>query len=292
MEKALFIYANPNFDIRWECGISELYQIFFKKFGYKIEIIDDEFLKTDMPKKNSTRTLVIAGGDGTIHRAINIIPAKAFENYIFGIIPGGTANEFAKSLNLPLEIYAAAEVIAKQKYIKTRKPGIINSQYKFATGFLYGIACKVLTETPQEAKYYFGHYAYQLPGFFSIMNYRDFIKQFTIDSTSFSTGYLLINTASLVSKGVFPEQLKQEDKNRFSIVYISPELAMGDILRLIFKNQSSDDILHDPSVFYQQMNDFLLEFEGKLKFMLDGEDYSLGSPIKFEHSSQEIRIIT
>ncbi|OGI04697.1 MAG: hypothetical protein A2Y25_03830 [Candidatus Melainabacteria bacterium GWF2_37_15] len=289
--KTLFIFANPEFDQRSQCGISKLYQIFSKKYGFNIEIINEEFLRTNVPEDDSSQILVIAGGDGTIHRVLNTIPEKVLERYHFGIIPGGTANEFVKSLRLPLWLEQAAEIIAASPNVVCQTPGLINKKYRFATGFLYGIAYKVLQETSPVAKQYFGPYAYQLPGLFSLANYADFVKSFRVDSMKFRTGYLLINNASLISKDLFPNEIKNEDPTLFSIVYLHAPLFVGDFIRLIIKNQRGAYILEDPALFYRQIGDFTLEFEGDLDFMLDGEIYKMSSPIRFQHSKYNFKVI-
>jgi len=291
MNKTIFLYANPEFDERYKCGISRLYRIFFREHGLNLEIIDDEFLKSNIPKDDFPDILVIAGGDGTFHRVINTIPSPVLTKYNLGIIPGGTANEFAKSIGLPRSFEDAARVIAQNNKVIISKKGVINGKYHFATGFLYGIACKALEETSVKSKFYLGSYAYQLPGLFSISNYCDFVKKFNINSTGFSTGYLLINNASLLSKNIPANSIKAENKNLFSFVYLYPNLNIGDLLRLIVNNQIGENILLDPMINYRQIDDFSLEFEGMISFMLDGEVYKLASPLKFEHSEHEMKII-
>jgi len=292
MQKSMLLFVNPEFDQRFPCGISRLYRIFSKKYRYNFEIVDEAFLKGNIPAEKGSQILIIAGGDGTIHRAVNIIPDEALPKYIFGIIPAGTANEFAKSLKLPLYLEDAAEVIAQNKRKTTPKPGIINKKHKFMTGFLYGIACKVLSQTSPVAKHYLGNYAYQLPGLFSLLNYPDFVKKFTIDSKTFYTGYFLVNCASLLSTGLFSSELgDNENKSLFSVVYLEPEPTVGDFLRLMMENQAGGNILDDKSIFYTQMEDFTLRFNGELEFMLDGEIYRLNSPIEFEHSNFNLNVI-
>lgn len=61
------------------------------------------------------QALAVAGGDGTISAAAG---ALAGTNLPLGILPMGTLNHFAKDLGLPLEVEAAAAVIAAGK---TRK---------------------------------------------------------------------------------------------------------------------------------------------------------------------------
>ncbi len=291
MRKTLLLYANPCFDARFNAGISRLYQIFSRQYGFNIDIIEEEFLKEHMPDDNEKTILVIAGGDGTLHRAINAIPPENIEKYLFGIMPGGTANEFAKSLGLSLIFEEAASVIASKKSVFKGKLGILNKHNRFATGFLYGISCHVLRETPEQAKFYFGSYAYPLPGLFAITNYQDFIRNFRVNSKKFTTAYLLINNASLISKNIPVNEIKGEDKNLFSFVYLHSCATFRDLTRLAIKNQIRNNVLEDPALFYDQKHSLKLSFDGELEFMLDGEFYKMPSPLEFEHSDYEISII-
>ena len=51
----------------------------------------------DALHQHKTRRLVIAGGDGTLHRAINLI-APHFTDIEIGVVPCGTGNDFARSI--------------------------------------------------------------------------------------------------------------------------------------------------------------------------------------------------
>jgi len=67
-------------------------------------------LKTEANKAldEGYTTIVAAGGDGTICAVAQILSAS---KTVMGILPLGTFNYFARSLNLPMEIEAAAKVI-------------------------------------------------------------------------------------------------------------------------------------------------------------------------------------
>jgi diacylglycerol kinase family enzyme len=55
------------------------------------------------------RRLVIVGGDGTLHRAVNIIQKrKRLAKTEFGIVPAGTCNDFARALKLETQELAPA----------------------------------------------------------------------------------------------------------------------------------------------------------------------------------------
>ncbi len=293
MKKKIFLFPNPDFDRKYMSGLSRIYQIFCKEYDFCLEIIDEDFLKNNKPDENNKDLIVVAGGDGTIHRVINLIPEKYFSAYKFGIISAGTANEFAKSLNLPIILEDAARLIVnyKEQVGYFHKVGIVKNKHKFLTGLLFGIACQVLQSTTNNAKELWGAFAYNIPAFMSLMNFYDYVKLFKMDSLHFQTGYLIINNASLVSKDLPIEDTKIENRDLFSIIYLSPKATPSNILWLLLKNQARLSILNDPSISYTQMNEINLEFDEKTLFMLDGETYEFCSPINIKHYKKNIEII-
>ena len=82
--------------------------------------------------------IVAIGGDGTVNE---IIPGMLFSNKPLGIIPGGSGNDFIKSLNIPNNIGAAIEVILKGK-ASVIDVGKINDTY-FANGVGIGFDAAV-----------------------------------------------------------------------------------------------------------------------------------------------------
>ena len=56
--------------------------------------------------------VVAAGGDGTISEVVNGMAEQEYRPKL-GIIPVGTTNDFARALQIPRDIVAAAEIIAK-----------------------------------------------------------------------------------------------------------------------------------------------------------------------------------
>lgn len=55
------------------------------------------------------RLIIVGGGDGTLSSAAN---ALAFRGVALGVLPLGTANDFARGLGVPRALEAAADVIA------------------------------------------------------------------------------------------------------------------------------------------------------------------------------------
>jgi diacylglycerol kinase family enzyme len=68
-------------------------------------------LQPNGPKQHE-KVLVVAGGDGTISAVAGVLAGTGTP---LGILPLGTLNHFAKDLGLPLEVDAAAGIIASGK---------------------------------------------------------------------------------------------------------------------------------------------------------------------------------
>lgn len=56
--------------------------------------------------------VIAAGGDGTVHEVVNGL-AESARSAVLGVIPLGTANDFARSLELPEDVEEAVRVLAE-----------------------------------------------------------------------------------------------------------------------------------------------------------------------------------
>jgi YegS/Rv2252/BmrU family lipid kinase len=77
--------------------------------------------------KDNGNIVVAVGGDGTINE---IARSLVNTNTVMGIIPSGSGNGFARSLNIPLDTVKAIECL-NMPFIKTIDSGKINDKYFF-----------------------------------------------------------------------------------------------------------------------------------------------------------------
>ncbi len=91
------------------------------------------------------KKIIVAGGDGSIHEAVNGI-MSADASAALGVIPSGTGNDFAKASMIPLDWEAAtrllADRIAAKAQARTIDVGRMNDRY-FANGAGIGFEAKV-----------------------------------------------------------------------------------------------------------------------------------------------------
>lgn len=71
----------------------------------------------EITSNGEENTVVVMGGDGTLHLVINAF--KDFDKCALGLIPFGTGNDFACGAGVPADVKEAAEIIAynKPRYI-------------------------------------------------------------------------------------------------------------------------------------------------------------------------------
>ncbi len=62
------------------------------------------------------KRIVVAGGDGTVHEAINAIVSKDSDAAL-GVVPVGTGNDFVKAAGIPLDWKSACERIVRDQQV-------------------------------------------------------------------------------------------------------------------------------------------------------------------------------
>ena len=101
--------------------------------------------------------VIVGGGDGTFNTVTDLFVHK---DTVLGILPMGTANNFARSMGIPISLDKAVEVIAHGKVVDVDL-GMINDQY-FINIATVGFSRDVISATPRRLKRYLGIVSYLL----------------------------------------------------------------------------------------------------------------------------------
>ena len=99
--------------------------------------------------------VVLGGGDGTISGLVDLLVGKGV---VLGVLPLGTANSFARSLGLPLDIEGAVEVLRNGKPRRIDL-GMIDGDY-FANCAAMGISPQIAETVPHTLKKLLGRVGY------------------------------------------------------------------------------------------------------------------------------------
>jgi len=121
--------------------------------------------------------IIIGGGDGTISSAINALVGK---DVTCGLLPLGTANSFARSLKLPLDLEGAVDVLANGR-IKQVDLGRISGRY-FATAAAIGLSTEIQRSKPHALKRLIGPLAYPAVAAAVLPKFKPFACTLTFDN--------------------------------------------------------------------------------------------------------------
>ena len=101
--------------------------------------------------------IVCCGGDGTLNETINGVIGMP-RRVPVGYLPAGTTNDLAASLNLPVKLQEAADII-KAGHTNDYDIGLFNNRY-FCYVASFGAFARSSYSTPQKLKNTFGYAAY------------------------------------------------------------------------------------------------------------------------------------
>ncbi|ELW8959401.1 lipid kinase YegS [Yersinia enterocolitica] len=112
----------------------------------------------------AVETIIAGGGDGTINEVASALIALPESNRpSLGILPLGTANDFATSCSIPLQIDNALQLAIKGRAVAIDLAQVNDKHYfiNMATG---GFGTRITTETPEKLKAVLGGASYFIHG--------------------------------------------------------------------------------------------------------------------------------
>ena len=120
--------------------------------------------------------VIIGGGDGTLSSTVDYFMGS---DTVFAVLPLGTANSFARTLGLPLDLDGAIDVIAKGRR-KRIDLGMIDGDY-FANAAALGLSPLIADTVPHGLKKYLGMIGYLIWAARVAFKFRPFKLRITLD---------------------------------------------------------------------------------------------------------------
>ena len=118
--------------------------------------------------------VIVGGGDGSLSSAVDFFLGT---DTVLGVLPLGTANSFARTLNIALDLDGAVDVIANGQPRRIDL-GAIDGDH-FLNNAALGLAPVVAESVPQGLKRYLGRLGYLLWAGWSAANFKAF--RLTVD---------------------------------------------------------------------------------------------------------------
>lgn len=112
---------------------------------FQVDVVESEYpghAKELAEKSTGYKTIISAGGDGTVHEIVNGMMSSGLnEEVILSILPVGTGNDSARSIGMPFNHLKAAEKIC-QKKVSQVDVGKLNNIY-FSNSLGLGMDARV-----------------------------------------------------------------------------------------------------------------------------------------------------
>ncbi|MBN6886083.1 diacylglycerol kinase (ATP) [Cytobacillus horneckiae] len=227
--------------------------------------------------ENRFDLVVAAGGDGTINEVVNGLAEQSYRPKL-GIIPTGTTNDFARALQIPRDVEAAADIIARGEMIPV-DIGRMNDKYfiNIAGG---GRITELTYEVPSKLKTLIGQLAYYLKGIEMLPSIKSSEISVEFDGKIFEGEAMLFLVGLTNSVGGFEKLAPDSSINdgMFSL-FILKKTNLAEFIRIVTLALRGEH-LNDPHVIYANANRIKVHSKEKVQLNLDGE-YGGNLPAEF-----------
>lgn len=218
----------------------------------------------------SADVVVAAGGDGTINRVVNGLLAQP-EPPAVAVLPGGTANDFASALQIPVAPAAALE-IARKGVLRPIDVGCVDGVARFLNVASGGPAAEATTNVSQGAKSWLGGLAYVFANVRRLADLPRIQARFVADDFEWTgdiNGFAVCNGA-LAGGGVTVAPHALLDDGRLDLM-IAPALegrSITDAVADFFRPAWDAAFSH---LVYRQAATIRVETAVEVQLNLDGE---------------------
>ena len=225
MKRLLFIYNPRAGRQKARAMLPELLEHFASQ-GYEITAFPTQ--KAGDAAERASRSagydrVVCCGGDGTMNEVIRgLLTLPEEERPPVGYVPAGSANDYARSLNLPKTL-ADQAAMAGSGTPKALDMGT-SSGLSFTYITAFGLFTEVSYATPQNAKNLLGHFAYLLEGAKGLASVPCYPMEVTTPDGIRVEGEFIYgmvgNTVSMGGVFTLPREMVKLDDGRFEVILI------------------------------------------------------------------------
>lgn len=239
--------------------------------------------------------VIAAGGDGTVHEVMNGIAEKKYRPKV-AIIPAGTANDYARVLQMPRDnLVEAAKLIEKEETIFMDIGKVITGETSryFVNIAAMGNLAELTFEVSPQLKTLFGYLAYVVKGAELVPQVHAVPVHIEYDGGSYDGEASLIFTGLSSTVGGFnnivPDKVLGD--GNFSLIIVKTA-SVFELMTLARKLLTDGTHLDSPNVIHKQTSfvDIDVLDDSQLMINLDGE-YGGDAPVRFENLNHHIEVV-
>jgi YegS/Rv2252/BmrU family lipid kinase len=240
--------------------------------------------------------LIVAGGDGTINDAVNGLGKAGFpEGVTLGILPAGTGNDLAATLEIPNDADLAEDVI-RQNRVRTLDVARVRSEgigerffINVATG---GLGAEISDANEGEFKKRWGKLSYLRA---SLEVARDFeVRELTLyldgEPREVRAVNVVVGNCRYAGGGWLAAPKANPEDGLLDVVIIE-KLGLADVLQLAPQSLAKSDYLSKEGVFSARAKEIRVETQPPgIEFTADGEVIG-DEPAEFSVIPQALKVI-
>lgn len=219
----------------------------------------------------SADALFVAGGDGTVHTAVQIL-AGLEDPPVLGILPSGTCNDFARTLNIPLLLDEAAETLVDGDIREIDTATINNRSFLNFAGI--GLITDASLNIDPELKNRYGKLSYFMSALQTMRQSAPFSVHLEVDGIHYaeeSEAVLVMNGKSIGTHTLPMESISPSDGLLdVFIIQASTLAAIREWFSLGRPDVSSEELEY---IIHYQGRHIKISTEKEMHVDTDGEIY-------------------
>lgn len=211
--------------------------------------------------------VVAVGGDGTVNEVLNGLSGS---DTPLGIVPLGTANDFAKQAGIPADADHAMDVILRRK--PTRIDTAELNGRRFLNVSTAGVGAEATAETPAEAKESLGPLAYAITGVRKLADLTPVRASFRGPGFEHDGEFLLfaVGNGRVTGGGTHFTPRARVTDGMLDLCII-PAMPLSDFTRLLLRVKKGEHLAHE-QVQYVQLPEVRITSELEMSVNVDGEN--------------------
>ncbi|MDQ3996923.1 MAG: YegS/Rv2252/BmrU family lipid kinase [Gemmatimonadota bacterium] len=220
--------------------------------------------------------VVAVGGDGTLNAVVNGLDGR---DTALGVVPLGTANDFARQVGIPPDADHAMDVVLLKEPLRMDTASLNGRRFiNVSSG---GVGAEATAETPTQAKATLGALAYAITGVRKIAGFAPYRGRFRgdagVDGEDFALDgeFLLFGVGNGRATGagtlITPQASVTDGLVDVCVVEAMPRREFG---RLLLKFKRGEQV-GQPGVHYARVRSLLVEADAPLSVNVDGEHATL-----------------
>ncbi|SFC97094.1 lipid kinase, YegS/Rv2252/BmrU family [Bacillus sp. OV322] len=214
----------------------------------------------------------VLGGDGTVHECVNGLSVLN-KRPVLGILPGGTCNDFSRTLNLPQKIGKAAEEMMSGR-IKEVDVGRAGERY-FLNFWGIGLITDTSSNIDEHEKNLFGKIGYFLSAIRTLGDNEPFSFTMEYDGKTIEDEaiMILVLNGKYIGTNLLPFPLIDSRDGLMDIVILKKSNIAVFKELLAMKRLAAESAEPDSGVWYLQASDIKIQTAKEMEADTDGEIY-------------------